>query len=160
MEIVDRILSGTIAAILGAFSAFLFNRLNWQESTKKESIISLESEIINTIDSLAECSLTYWSSDQNDLKNSKLLEAKIKMLFNMVSPSFRQLAFVHGKFSAGDHQKISSEIESLFEYTTDGDFESKNRKSSPKKCLKISNSCNKIKINIRRVIHSQQKNTN
>ncbi|MBB1317501.1 hypothetical protein H5123_07590 [Shewanella sp. SR43-4] len=154
MEIVDRVIAGSIAAILGAFSAYLFNRLNWKETSKKNSILSIESELIESLNSLADSALEYWSYNQADLKNSKLLEAKIKMRFSSLNPLFQQLTFIHGSFTCGESLKITNEIEQLFEHVTDGNFESKKRNASPKKCLKISNSCNKIKINIRKVIHS------
>ncbi|MGS0694912.1 hypothetical protein [Shewanella sp. 0m-4] len=154
MEIVDRIIAGSIAAISGAFSAYIFNKLNWQETTKKNSILSMEEELLDTINSLAETALEYWSSDQKNLTNSKLLEAKIKMNFNALSPAFRQLAFTHGSFSSSEHTKITTEISRLFEHATGGKFESNHRVSSPKNCLKISNSCNKIKASIRKEVHT------
>jgi hypothetical protein len=154
VDIFDRIIAGGISACIGAFSAYIFNKYNWKQQTLNDSILSMETDLLNSLESFLKNSVLYWSEDQINLDEKKFLEAKIKMTYMNLTPQFEQLAFTFGKFDSGSHLTITLAISSLFEEATGGDFESIRRIASSKRCTKIISLCNKIRAKIRKSIHS------
>ena len=154
MDIFDRIIAGSISAAIGAFSAYQFTRFNWKKQTKNDSIISMELDFINTIEEFLENCVLYWSEDQINLNDCKILEAKIKMTYMNLDPQFKQLIYLSPNFNIGDSEFITQRIEKLFDHSTGGDFETSRRIASASQCLKIINSCNKIRARVRANIHS------
>jgi hypothetical protein len=154
MDLLDRFIAGSSSAAVGALSAYLFNKYHWVNQTKKDSILAMELDLIKTIEDLTEDSILYWSDDQINLDNNKLLEAKIKMNCKNLDPQFKQLMYLSGTFSSGDVFTINERINKVFDASTGGDFESSRRTSSPTTCMKIINSCHKIRALIRHNVHS------
>jgi hypothetical protein len=154
MEVWDRVVAGSIAACVGAFSAYMFNKYNWKQQNKNSSILAMESDFLGSLDSFLNNCLLYWSVDQIDLDEKKFLEAKIKMTYMSLEPQFRQLSFLFGSFNTGVFVTINGNITSLFDEATGGDFETARRTASSKRCTKIINLCNKIRVDIRKSIHS------
>lgn len=154
MELLDRVIAGSIAAAVGAFSAYIFNRFNWEQQTLNNSILSIEEDFLESLKEFVDNCIRYWSDDQINLDQPKFIEANIKMSYMNLAPQFSQIVSLSGKFDAGTHEFIRSSIEDLFELATGGDFESSRRVSSTKRCTKIFNICNKVRVKLRKAVHS------
>ncbi|MCL2912808.1 hypothetical protein L2725_03245 [Shewanella corallii] len=153
MDIFDKVVAGVVAAVVGAFSAFVFGYLNGRIANKRSSIIKLEEHLTDILDELAKSTIEYWSVEQSKLDNPILIESNIKFLFRKLEPAYRSLSYRHGKISAGKHNKIKNNIGELYDIITGDDFEGARRKSNVRK---ITRSCGKIstlKLDIISIVH-------
>lgn len=150
----DKIIAGAISAVIGAFSAFMFNKFNWRNQKKVDSILSMEKELLNNIRTFSDDAIEYWSEDQCSLDKPKLLEARIKMSFTSISPQFKLLYYNHPNPPSYLILKVENDISKLYEHSTGGDFESIKRANNASRCLKIGTLCNKLNNNIRQIVHN------
>ncbi|WP_321407002.1 hypothetical protein [Tolumonas auensis] len=154
-----------ISATLGAFSAFIFNRLNWSMQNKIANTTKSCEGIIEIIDTLESESLEYWSQRRgykNDtefqLKERKLiyglslLKKHIDILVNMQTskPWYKfwkaNVLFNQGRVLSDFHSEIYDEI-------TGGLFQSKCRDKDLNKAFNISKKCMEAKSTLSEIIY-------
>lgn len=131
-----------VSALIGALSAFLFNRFHWTmvERKKKESeSLTMLSTLITELETLA---VDYWTKDYNkeDQKNEVYIKSRIRLLTKYIRLINKDKK--ENKDIKNDLEAFESDI---FDLTTGDDFESKNRKASKQKAMSISFRCSDIR---------------
>lgn len=159
------ILIPIVSAMLGAFSAFMFNRLNWSMQNKIANTTKSCEGIIEIVDMLECESLEYWSKRReykNDtefqLKERKLiyglslLNKHIHILIKMQTnkPWYKfwkgNVLFSQGKLLSDFHSELYDEI-------TGGSFQAKRRDKDLNKTFNISKKCMEAKSTLSEIIY-------
>ena len=133
-------MTSVIAAILGAFSAFLFNHFHWRYTKSSSLKEQYALAIISEVNDLRETCMTYWSSgnensgEANSLNEStrKCYEVKIKSLYRSVvmhSTDYSSTFYKKDNLSSFE-SGLYRRLEVLFEAVTGGDFEKATRASN------------------------------
>lgn len=132
------------SAIIGACSAYAFNFFHWKmvEKKKKESDICLA--LISLIGELESLTVDYWTQDykEDDQKAEIYIKSKIRLVVRYIN-NFSK------KNKTNKTIDINAELDKfgldIFDLITGDDFESKQRKASKQKAMKISYQCSDIK---------------
>lgn len=157
-----------ISATLGAFSAFIFNRLNWNMQNKIANKTKSCEEIIEIIGILEADSQDYWSQRRGYKNNTEfqLKERKIihslmllnkyidilnKMQTNKPLYQFwkNEVRFPHGETLFNLHNALYDEI-------TGGSFQTKYRDKDLDKIFNISKKCMEAKSTLSEIIYLQK----
>lgn len=138
-------------AFIGAFSAFLFNYLNWKIIKKKESILKTCSSINQFIDELEKTSIDYWVEDYKENNKIKITcsEITIKSRLRLIN-KYIDILLSESEKSLGEYAKtnIKKFINDVYDIITGGDFESKSRKASNQIANKISIKCSDMRATL------------
>lgn len=153
-------MASVIAAILGAFSAFIFNHFHWRYAKTSSLKEQYALAIISEVNDLRETCTAYWSSgnensgESNSLDEStrKCYEVKIKALYKSVvmhSTNYSSTFYRNDQltnFEAALYRKLDE----LFEAVTGGDFEEADRSSNYIRASKASSLSTNYSIALRR----------
>ncbi|MDN7137894.1 hypothetical protein J6J34_06710 [Pseudidiomarina sp. 1ASP75-14] len=140
-----------LGAIVGAFSAFVFNLLLWFISRKAAKKDATQQILLETLEPALEEAIEYWSGSFSGNQAKKLLsEAKLKLLvkaqttlIDNFTNSFSKKLLTSNKVTL---ENFKSEA---FELVTGGSFESINCKDL-KRCKRIAVTYTKVILIIKR----------
>lgn len=124
-----------IAAIMGAFLGYYFNRYHWSWTEKKKKEADVFTNLSALISEIEALSVEYWTKDrgEDDEKKEVYIHSKSRLLRKYV------------RFVDKKHKLIKEDLDSfvsdLFDLVTGDDFESKDRKASKQKAINISYRC-------------------
>ena len=146
-----QLLFGVLVAIVGAFSAYLFNFFHWKMVEKKRTISQITGELIALIQGLESVAVKYWVQDYryNDKEEINATEVVIKSklrLINHYIMDFGSILNIDKKKIF--HRHLEDFHADIFDLVTGGDFESTVRKSSKPRAMKISFRCSDIRAKI------------
>lgn len=133
-----------ISALVGAFSAFIFNRFHWQWTEKKKKETDLFYKISAIISELETLAIEYWTKDRSD--SDEKSEVSIKSKMRLIQKYIRAIN-VRDKSIENELNQFASDI---FDLVTGDDFESKRRRASKAKAISISYKCADIFVSISR----------
>lgn len=145
-----QLLFGVLVAIVGAFSAYLFNYFHWKMVEKKRAVSQITGELNALIQGLETNSVKYWVQDyrEKDKEEINATEVVIKSnlrLINHYIMDFRLILNI-------DKNNLGRQLEDfhvdIFDLITGDDFESTVRKSSKSRAMKISSRCSDIRAKI------------
>lgn len=149
LSVTDSIFSTDVAfaifiAIIGAFSAYLFNLFHWQFVSKREKISRIGEALLRTTDDLEKLSVHYWTSDchSSNAEETHATEVLIKSRSRLLA-KYVDIYVTKGKFK-NNHPRAKKLVLltcELYDVATGEDFESKKRSASRAKAQKISNMC-------------------
>jgi hypothetical protein len=125
-------LTSLVSTALGALLTYKVGN-----AIRKRSKVSESAKLLLDMLNEFECQcIEYWSApyNQDNPEMSTIIEAKIRSNFQKIKTHFDH---GHYGFSDKDMQAINQHISSLFDASTGGDFESKQRKASPKQIRKL-----------------------
>jgi hypothetical protein len=131
-----------IAVIIGAFLGYFFNRFHWSWIEKKKKETDAFIKLSTLISELETLSVEYWTKDrdEDDVKNEVYIKSKIRLLTKYV------------RLMDKKHDVIKTELDNfvsdLYDLVTGDDFESKDRKASKQKAMKISYRCTDVNATI------------
>jgi len=151
----DAIALAVFVAILGAFSAYLFNYFHWRMVRKKDNVNNIGMELIGLIEELEETALRYWIRPYDKDQKEEILvdEIRIKTIVRQIDKQAKILKKINNsKMGRNEKECIEQFPPKIFDIVTGGDFESKKRKSSKGRAMKISKSCSDVKSNIRSIV--------
>lgn len=140
-----------LAAVLGAFSAYIFNRIHWNMVEKKRKSSIKCGELVATINDMEQKSIQYWVqgySEENAQEISALevvLKTKPRLLKGFAREFVASLKNDKARRIKGSLDFFQREI---FDIATGGDFESKKREASKARAIKISRLCSEIKAKV------------
>lgn len=140
-----------LGAVVGAFSAFVFNLLLWWISRKAAKKDATQQILLDTLELALEEAIEYWSGSQSLSESKKLLsEAKLKLLvkaqitlIDNFTNSFSKKLLASNKVTL---ENFKSEA---YELVTGGSFESSNCKDL-KRCKRIAVKYTKVILIIKR----------
>lgn len=132
-------ISAIISATVGAFSASAFNYFHWKMVEKKHKESEYLAILSKVIAELEDLSLEYWIKDANDedSKNEAYLKSK--------------LWFLQKYTRLKKDKELNDFVSEMYDLITGGDFETKNRKASNAKAIKISKKFSDIKVYVYRL---------
>ena len=140
-------------ALFSVLAAFVFNFLYWKMKEKKEKLQASIMEAKVALEEFEINSSSYWSCDyrSKDITSSSIQEAKIKsnhfILLSTFNNKIRPL-IGSTKKEKEFKEKITKEIESLFDIATGGDFESSSRMANRKTVSDIIRRCARLKTQL------------
>jgi hypothetical protein len=133
-----------ISALVGALSAFLFNRFHWKMVEKKKKETDLFVKISTLIGELETLSVQYWIKDHNENDDEK--EVYLKSKFRLLNKYIRAID-VKAKSIKNELVEFESDT---FDLVTGEDFESKKRKASKQKAILITYKFSEIYVSVSR----------
>lgn len=139
-----KVLIPLISALVGALSAFLFNRFHWKMVEKKKKETDLFVKISTLIGELETLSVQYWIKDHNENDDEK--EVYLKSKFRLLNKYIRAID-VKAKSIKNELVEFESDT---FDLVTGEDFESKKRKASKQKAILITYKFSEIYVSVSR----------
>lgn len=135
IEAADVIVAITVA-LLGAFSAYLFNHLHWKTVLKREQLSAQLAGLTALISSFEAVAVAYWVSAQStqSLEAQVLIKARHRAILNQRGILADLL---NGKKHLGLHRSLRIFADDVFDAATGGDFESATRGPSESTATKI-----------------------
>jgi len=140
-----------IVAIVGAFSAYLFNFFHWKMVEKKK----IESQVIQYAESLIKnleiMAVNYWVENYKEQNEHEInaIEIMIKSTLHSLNQHISNFDFIKNNCGQNSNKQILKDFHSeIYDLITGDDFESKNRKSSKSKAMKISLLCTDVRAKI------------
>lgn len=148
VELQDNMIVSITAAIVGAFSAYLFNFFHWRKETKLIKKNELLKSAYNHILEMENISIDYWTVDTASANKNVITkqEIKIKCLIRILIKYPRLFP------NSFDKKDFENMVDDLYELCTGGDFESSKRKKCDKTALNISLLCAEIRLNLTKII--------
>lgn len=143
--------AAVFVVIIWAFSAYCFNYWHWKTVKKNTNITNLSKELGVLIKQLEDESVTYWVKDYDDklLHEFSAAEVSIKSKIRLINSIID--TFTH-RLSEENYERQVKKLKifrnELFDLVTGDDFESKRRKASKSKAIKISTYCSNIRTTI------------
>jgi len=151
-------LEAIIGGIVGAFSAFLFNVIQWRMNLVDTRIQSLASMCVDNIDKLELCSRQYWANGITDKDTKKSLEIEIKSRTLLNQRFVSELMFkIAAEQKSSDVIKVNDLCGSIFDQATSGSFESSQHTVDVVCASKVSKMCYEEKFLILRLVLNTNK---
>lgn len=148
---VTKFLFAAFVALVGAFSAYIFNFLHWKMVEKKQKLSKVCKAMTSLINDLEKTSVGYWLQDYDKVNHLQLqaIEISIKSKIRLISKYTKIIKpYLNNKNLAAYKQKLEDFESDIFDWTTGDDFESTSRKASKNTAMKISKLCADIKSTI------------
>ena len=139
-----KLLIPLISALVGAFSAFLFNRFHWKMVEKKKKETDLFVKISTLIGELETLSVQYWIKDHNENDDEK--EVYLKSKFRLL---YKYIRAIDVKAESIKNKLVEFQSDT-FDLVTGEDFESKKRKASKQKAILITYKFSEIYVSVSR----------
>lgn len=141
-----------LIAIIGAFSAYLFNYFHWRMVRRKDKLSGIFFAFNSLIKEFESIAIEYWLIDYNakQMQHLNMLEVSIKSRVRLINRYTRLLRSkkLTPVYNVSILDKIENFGDAVFDLATGGEFESKNRVSSKSTAIKISNLCSDIRAQI------------
>jgi hypothetical protein len=152
------------AAIIGAFSAYIFNLFHWQIARKFDRRAQYLYAIKSKIDQFDELCTKYWiTSNEGSNSNNKLdeitrktYELQIKSWYkSLISHinSYITFTYKNEQERVRKEKDINTLLENIFDQSSGGDFEQKHRTEEPKRCSQINTLCTDLTVYLLRTLH-------
>lgn len=146
------LINALIAAIVGAFSAYIFNLLHWKKVHSIEKRKNIIFEIEKLTDGIEKLSVNYWLVDYSpdSAGELKLKEISIKSYLRIIINFCR---FLNENNIPSNLDTLTSE---LYEFCSGGDFESIQRKKCENTATNISITCAEIRLDLSKSLYSSK----
>ena len=131
-------------AFVGALSAYLFNLFHWRTVAKREKLSGVGNALTILIDKLESTAVEYWIREckEENKEIDRAMEISLKTKTRLVARYVDLFVSGHKDNATWkDLQKLRSFKGEIFDVVTGEEFESRSRKASKAKALKISNLC-------------------
>ncbi len=152
---VTAIAFAVFVALVGALSAFLFNHIHWRVVRKINNSYSTGAELVELIQELELEALKYWVSsyDRNTKEEISISEIKIKSIIRQINTQTMTLIeIINNRKIKAKKDQIYIFPSEIYDLVTGGDFESKSRKSSKRRAMRIAKRCSDARANISSII--------
>jgi hypothetical protein len=137
-----------IVAFVGAFSAYLFNLFHWRMVEKKLKVSRIGLALDMLVKELESTAVDYWTQDFKEENHQQIhtAEIAIKSKIRLIS---RYIRLITPKLNTNKTTSTKQKLEDfgleIFDLVTGDEFESKARKSSKPKAMKIAIRCSDIR---------------
>jgi len=141
-------------AIIGAFSAYLFNYFHWKTVKRNEHLSLMCSDLRVLISDLESISVMYWLRDYDELEKyeNHISEINIKSYLKLIRENIRNLSNELNELNTFKLEQLNKGLNNfsseIYDLITGDDFESLNRKAQKNKAHQISYRCSIIKSKI------------
>lgn len=135
-------------AVIGAFSAYLFNLFHWSMVEKKQKTSRSALALSLLIKDLETTAVEYWIQGFKEKKHKKIhvAEISIKSKIRLIS---KYIDLIAPELDTHKTKNIKQKLEEfryeIFDLVTGGEFESKARNPSKSKAMKIAIRCSDIR---------------
>ena len=143
----EQIIIALSVPLIGALSAYLFNRFHWLTIEKKNKISQVCSTLDLLIKELEEVSVEYWMQGYKKINRDKInaSEISIKSKNLLISKYITTVNTLYLKAPKTELNEFSSKI---FDLTTGDEFESTSRTPSKLTATRIAMKCSGIRATI------------
>lgn len=149
-----KIFIALFVVFIGAFSAYIFNFLHWKMVDKRNKLSKIGESLNILIKDLEVCAIEYWTKDYNELEQHQInvLEISLKSRLLLIP---KYILILNAELAGLDRKKHTLTTNKLtefgcqiFDLVTGGEFESKQRKASKSKAMRISSQCSNVRAKI------------
>lgn len=149
--IVETLCVAAAVAIIGAFSAYLFNLVHWRMVNKMQQETLVYMALLELIKEVETIAVDYWLQGYDIRREEEISanEVKIKSKLRLMLRYVKEIGAMRKNKRLTPHRGKTSEFAiDIFELITGGDFESIARNASRIKATQISYKCADIKATI------------
>lgn len=150
-ELLTKFFFAASVVFVGAFSAYLFNLLHWKMVERKRIESRIYEALVALIEDLESMSIKYWVQDYKVQEKEEIyaVEVALKSKIRLITHLIRDVKL---KLKSNKKNSIIHNLDEfhlvIFDLVTGDQFESKTRKASKTRAMKISFRCSDIKAKI------------
>jgi hypothetical protein len=150
-ETLTKFVFAAFVAVIGAFSAYLFNFFHWKMIERKRRLSLISGALTSIVEDLESMAVLYWVKDYKEEDKEEIcatevvLKSKIFLINHLIRVVLPSLDTNRHYSTIGSLKDFQAKI---FDLVTGDDFESRNRKASKVKAMRISRHCSDIRAKI------------